>query len=180
MKIRLDQIDESFVWQETMEVPSTELELPELVGIGAIECRGKVRPMAEGYLLEATLAYEQKLRCMRCLKPVTIPFSNDLDLVLEVGRQVRPKGDKQHESPSGELELGQEDLGLLHLEDPILDTRPILIEQVHLNIPMKPLCKEDCAGLCVSCGADLNAGRCECETARDPRWQALAALKRSD
>ena len=171
MKIRLDQVDEPFVWQETLEVSTTELELPELVEIGAIECRGKVSRMADSYLLRAVLSYEHKLRCMRCLKPVTVPFSSELDLLLEVGR---------FETPDPERELESEDLGLLHLQDPILDTRPILVEQVHLNIPMKPLCKEDCAGLCAGCGADLNSGPCGCQADRDPRWQALAALKRSE
>ncbi len=184
MKIRLDQVDEPFVWQEALEVPSTELDLPELVEIGAIECQGEIRPMAESYLLKAAVSYQQKLRCMRCLKPVTMPFSSDLDLILEVvpkegKRNPAPQGGKRTQDPDQEQELEQEDLGLLRLEDAIFDTRPILIEQVHLNIPMKPLCKEDCAGLCASCGADLNAGSCECEGVVDPRWQALAALKRS-
>ncbi len=171
MKIRLDQVEETFDWRETLEFSADELDLPELVEISAIECRGQIRPMAESYLLRAAVSYDQKLRCMRCLKPVTLPFSNDLDLILEVGGG---------ESAAGEQELEQEDLGLLRLDDAILDTRPILIEQVHLSIPMKPLCKEDCAGLCAGCGADLNAGPCACDAARDPRWQALAALKRSD
>ena len=171
MKIRLDQVDESFVWQETLEVSTAGLELPELVEIGAVECRGKIRLMVESYLLHAELSYPQKLRCMRCLKPFTVPFSSQLDLILEVG---------SGEAPDRERELEQDDLGLLRLEDAILDTRPILTEQVHLSIPMKPLCKEDCAGLCAECGADLNSGSCECETASDPRWQALAALKRKE
>ena len=171
MKIRLDQVDEPFVWQETLEVPSSELDLPELVDIGAIQCHGKVRPMAESYLLQAVLSFVYELRCMRCLKPVTVPFSNELDLILEVGGG---------QAPDPEQELEPDDLGLLRLEDPILETRPILIEQVHLSIPMKPLCKEDCAGLCASCGADLNAASCGCESVADPRWQGLAALKRSE
>ncbi len=171
MKIRLDQIDESFVWQETLEVSAAELDLPELVEIDAIECRGRIRPMAESYLLRAELSYQHKLRCMRCLKPVTVPFSSELDLILEVGHG---------KSPVEEQELDPDDLGLLRLEDPILDTHPILTEQVHLNIPMKPLCKQDCAGLCASCGADLNSGPCDCDAVTDPRWQALAGLKRSE
>ncbi len=188
MKIRLDQIDEPFVWQETLKVPGSELDLSELVEIGAIECRGKVSLMAESYLLRAELSYEHRLRCMRCLKPVTLPSSSDLDLILEIGSQGPPKGSKWKEPPKGgkrsespvqELELEQDDLGLLHLEDAVLDTRPLIIEQIQLNIPMKLLCKEDCAGLCASCGTDLNAGPCDCDTVADPRWQALAALKRS-
>ncbi len=171
MKIRLDQVEESFVWQEALEGATVGLDLPELVEIGAVECRGKIRPMAESYLLQAELSFQQKLRCMRCLTPVTVPFSSRVDLILEVGGE---------ESPSQERELEQNDLGLLRLEDGVLDTRPILTEQVQLSIPMKPLCKEDCAGLCAECGADLNAGPCECGVATDPRWQALAALKGSE
>jgi DUF177 domain-containing protein len=180
MKIRLDQVHEPFVWQETVEVSSTELELPELVEISAVDCRGKISPMAGppgggparvGFLLRAALSYQQKLTCMRCLRPVSVPVASELDLVLETGR---------HELPGQELELEEGDLGLLVLEDAILETRPIIVEQVQLNIPMKPLCKDDCAGLCADCGADLNAGPCGCEPVRDTRWQALAALKRSE
>jgi uncharacterized protein len=41
------------------------------------------------------------------------------------------------------------------------------------------LCREDCKGLCQSCGADLNAGLCSCEQGEvDPRWAALAELKK--
>jgi len=43
---------------------------------------------------------------------------------------------------------------------------------------MKPLCREDCQGLCPVCGADKNTGTCSCEESTpDPRWAALAALK---
>ena len=47
-----------------------------------------------------------------------------------------------------------------------------------MALPMKPLCKPDCKGLCPSCGKDLNLGACGCthETI-DPRWEALKALK---
>lgn len=171
MKIRLDQLDKPYVWQETLEISAAELELPELAEIGAIECHGKISRIAESYLLRTALSYEQKLKCMRCLKSVAVPFSTEFDLILEVGKQ---------ETTGQERELEQNDLGLLHLEDAVLDTQPILIEQVHLSIPMKPLCKEDCAGLCANCGADFNTGACECDTVRDSRWQALAALKRSE
>ncbi len=170
MKIRLDQVEETYAWQETVEVSTAELDLPELVELGKIEWRGRLRRMAESFLLQATVSYEQRLRCMRCLSPVDLPVSNDLNLILEVGG---------HEDPGRERELESEDLGLMLLEEGILDTRPILMEQVQLNVPMKPLCKEDCAGLCSRCGADLNAGPCDCDRVADPRWAALAALRKS-
>ncbi len=179
MKIRLDQVDEPFVWQETLKVSCQELDIPELVDFDSVECRGKVSLMAESYLLRAALSYDYALRCMRCLKPVSVSSSNDLELILEVGDRAPKKGDQQ-KAPEPELELEQDDLGLLRLDNAILDTRPLIIEQVHLSIPMKPLCKEDCAGLCAECGADLNSGPCACTTVTDPRWQALAGLKRSE
>ena len=83
-----------------------------------------------------------------------------------------------HRHEAGERELDEDDLGVLHLEEEVLDTRPILLEQLQLNIPMKPLCRPDCQGLCPQCGADLNLGACGCgERQVDPRWAALAALK---
>ncbi len=52
------------------------------------------------------------------------------------------------------------------------------MEQLELNIPMKPLCRPDCKGLCPTCGADRNETACSCEEpTADSRWAALAALK---
>jgi uncharacterized protein len=69
-------------------------------------------------------------------------------------------------------------MGVLHVAGEVLETEPILLEQLQLNIPMKPLCRPDCAGLCPVCGADLNLGACACpERAGDPRLAALAALR---
>ncbi|HYN22371.1 MAG TPA: DUF177 domain-containing protein, partial [Thermoanaerobaculia bacterium] len=72
----------------------------------------------------------------------------------------------------------EDELGVRHLEGEVLDSAPILLEQLQLNVPMKPLCRPDCRGLCPLCGADLNAGMCSCEErSEDPRWAGLAALK---
>ena len=47
-----------------------------------------------------------------------------------------------------------------------------------LDAPATPLCRDDCAGLCPQCGADLNTGSCDCApVAADPRWSALDQLK---
>ena len=173
MKIRLDQVHEPFDWQETLMLSTAEVDRPEVVGLGEIECRGRVVPAAEGLLLRASLEYEQTLRCVRCLLPVAVPVRSEVELLIHVGGQ---------EAMDEERALEEQDLGVLFLEGPQLDTRPILIEQVQLGVPMKPLCKEDCAGLCSSCGADRNRLPCGCEEATDPRWGALAGLEqgRSD
>jgi uncharacterized protein len=59
-----------------------------------------------------------------------------------------------------------------------IDLEPLAREAVVLALPLAPLCRPDCAGLCPSCGADLNAGPCTCPPAgADSRWAALDALR---
>lgn len=64
------------------------------------------------------------------------------------------------------------------LEGDLLDLEPLVREMVMLDAPSTPLCREDCAGLCPTCGANLNEGSCDCAPApADPRWEALQGLK---
>ncbi len=59
-----------------------------------------------------------------------------------------------------------------------IDFAPLAREVILLELPLAPLCAEDCHGLCPTCGRDLNEGRCECATeAVDPRWAALDVLR---
>ena len=178
MRIWLDQVrDEPYNWDETEKIAPEALERPELLDLGPVSWRGQVIYADPGYFLRAHLSYDQTLSCDRCLKPIHEPTRSDLELMVVVegrtrgGRVPEERGDQLHE----------QDLGVLVVDDEVLETAPILIEQLQLNIPMKPLCQPDCRGLCPECGADLNAlpeGRCSCkETQADPRWGALAALK---
>jgi len=62
-----------------------------------------------------------------------------------------------------------------------IDLEPMAREAVVLGLPLAPLCRPDCKGLCPSCGADLNQGPCGCPpAAADPRWAALDALRPLD
>jgi uncharacterized protein len=59
-----------------------------------------------------------------------------------------------------------------------IDLEPLARETLLLELPLAPLCRDDCRGLCPTCGADLNQGACGCATAgRDPRWAALDELR---
>jgi uncharacterized protein len=59
-----------------------------------------------------------------------------------------------------------------------IDFEPVAREAVLLGLPLAPLCREDCAGLCPHCGIDLNEGGCSCrEEVVDPRWAALDELR---
>ena len=62
--------------------------------------------------------------------------------------------------------------------DAILDLVSPLREQVLLNVPMRPLCRVDCHGMCDQCGKDLNQGMCDCEDdSIDPRMASLQQLR---
>lgn len=181
MKIRLDPIvDEPFDWRETLQVPVGELRQPDLLELGDISCRGRVRPLLPGYLLEASLQYQQTLRCTRCLERFELAMESDVSLLIQVeAPSFKAPGAEATDEGDAELELTEGDLGLLRVEEPEIETRPLWVEQVHLGVPMKPLCRDDCAGLCGQCGANLTDGSCDCQPVADPRWAALAGLKKS-
>ena len=59
-----------------------------------------------------------------------------------------------------------------------IDLAPLARETVLLDLPLAPLCRADCRGLCPVCGIDLNQGSCACtESSLDPRWAALDVLR---
>lgn len=111
-------------------------------------------------------------QCDRCLIEVHIPVESPFDLIYVPG----DPGAGQ----AGERELHDRDLDLSVYENDQINLDDLVIEQLELSLPMHVLCSQDCRGLCSECGADLNHERCRCEKPIDPRWQALADLKKSE
>jgi uncharacterized metal-binding protein YceD (DUF177 family) len=208
MKIWLDQVREAPCrWDETESFAAETLDRPDVLALGPVTWRGEVVYADPGFLLRGELSYEQTLACTRCLEPHAASVSAEVELLLMVeahaergprpahaapethgarlGREARgSRGSLAQREREAELEVGEAlekgDLDTLVIADEILDTRAIVIEQLQLNVPMKPLCRPDCLGFCPRCGADLNAqsGECSCGAAEpDARWGALAALK---
>lgn len=67
------------------------------------------------------------------------------------------------------------------LEDATVDLTELAHDTVLLELPLAPLCDDDCAGLCATCGVNRNETTCECATeVRDPRWAALDDLRFED
>ncbi|MDY7096055.1 MAG: DUF177 domain-containing protein [Acidobacteriota bacterium] len=170
MLINLERIhDEPFHWEETLEIPPGGLDRSEVTGLSPVNLEGTISFTDPGYYLRARLTYEQELACDRCLRPVKESIDEPLELLVFT----HPEGPEAEEQ-----ELEEKDLSIVHIDGDELDTEPLALEQVQLNVPMKPLCRPDCAGLCPSCGANLNDESCSCERDEvDPRWSALAALK---
>ncbi len=58
-----------------------------------------------------------------------------------------------------------------------VDLAPLVHDAVFLELPLAPLCRPDCQGLCPQCGADRNVAPCACRAPSDPRWDTLDALR---
>ena len=125
-----------------------------------------------GHRVKGHLTAELELTCSRCLEPFTLPVATDFDL-----RYV-PRTENAGE---GEKEVEEDDLSTAFYSDDEIDLGQLIMEQLHLALPMKPLCAQECKGLCPQCGTNLNTGACDCSPAwEDPRLAALRALARPE
>ena len=118
------------------------------------------------YHLVGTVETTLELVCGRCLEPFRLPVTAGFDL------RYLPHGENRGE---GELEVEEDDLSTAYYRDDRIDLGGLVREQLYLTLPMKPLCRAECRGLCSECGANLNAAACGCA----PRWEdpRLAPLK---
>lgn len=122
------------------------------------------------FRLAGTVKTALTLGCSRCLEPFTWPVDAAFDL------RYQPHAQNIGE---GEREVEADDLTTAFYEHDEIDLGQLMTEQIYLSLPMKPLCAENCRGLCPSCGTNLNRGTCACDTQwEDPRLAALKSLKR--
>ncbi len=124
----------------------------------------------ERFRLVGRVATRLELTCSRCLEPFDWPVDATFDL------QYQPK-EKYAEQQEREIREG--DFSAAYYENETIDLGQLMAEQFHLVLPMKPLCTDDCRGLCPQCGTNFNRGTCECRSDwDDPRLAALRALQR--
>jgi uncharacterized protein len=105
--------------------------------------------------------------CSRCLKPIDCEVKYDFD------EEALPSGTGM-EGLSSE---GQYD-NLIIDEDHTLDLSEAIRQYALLAVPAKPLCRLDCAGICPTCGHDLNQESCQCPSSiKDQHWSKLIGGK---
>jgi uncharacterized protein len=110
-----------------------------------------------------------RLQCSRCLEPLTTQVGSDVDLHL------LPTSGARHE----EVELAPDDLELDFYQGDLLDVSALVRGEGLLAMPMKPLCRPECRGLCPTCGGNRNVTVCACAASTiDPRLAPLEALRR--
>ena len=157
---------------EIIEVPGSalpfecELSIESLPGVERFtaipRADGIIRNMAGALILEAVITVDMICVCDRCgneflstkLQDVSVPVADDL--------------------------IDKENADIFPLEGDVLDVGEILFTCLILEMETKFLCTPDCAGLCQTCGANLNDGPCACPAEIDPRLAVLRQLLDSE
>jgi uncharacterized protein len=154
-------------WHEIRRGPLPLAGPLELVGIdpgrsvvpvGAeAECDVLLRPFSGGIEAQGWVQAPWAGLCRRC----TLPVAGELRIAV-------------HER-FGDGGVAEDEL--YPIADDAIDLGPLVRDAIVLDLPMAPLCREDCLGLCPQCGADRNEGECACVVPTDPRWANLDVLR---
>ncbi|MFH1569741.1 MAG: DUF177 domain-containing protein [Gemmatimonadota bacterium] len=166
----LDEFEEG-ISELAYQVPADDLGLadrffafPAPVAVSLKVVRG-----LQTFSLDGTVRWVVAGECCRCLAPVQQPMETRLRLLVQ-----------RREASREELEA-YEDQDEVEIVDPgarQVDLAERLRDAIALELPMRIYCRDECKGLCPSCGQDLNAGACECAVeSTDPRWEALARFR---
>jgi len=152
-------------WWEATEGPKHPL-----LGLGQeLEAHITLTKVGKRFEVKGQFRTVLKLQCDRCLEV----FSSPLDCVFSLILERLP----QELESEKEYELGPEEMGVDFIKADEVDLTKMVKEQIYLSLPMKALCKEDCLGLCINCGANLNQGGCNCKVEQGhPAFQVLKAL----
>ena len=151
-----------------MKVVRASVEAPADLGIAVIgvpprspvELDLRLESVIEGVLVTGTATVQVRGECVRCLGPISEELEVEIQ-ELYVYPGVEPDDDLAS-----------------RLQGDLIDLEPLLRDAVVLDLPFQPLCRDDCAGLCVECGANLNENpNHRHQTDLDPRWAALGGLE---
>ncbi len=172
--IQFDEIDKHGpqTYQGTYEVSASELDRDEVSTVGTIVIEARVEKGSQPgeYIAEGSSRFTADLNCSRCLEPY--PFANAS--TFHVTFRPRPEF-------SGEEEVeitATDELDVEFYSERTVPLRDLALEQIQLAIPMKPLCDDNCLGLCPKCGANRSREECSCETSMvDDRWASLRGIR---
>jgi uncharacterized protein len=131
-----------------------------------VRLAGRLEPAGDGYLFRGNLRGELKASCARCLEPAIILI--DAPMAISFVEQEDDADDDDDE---------QDDV--VTFERGVIDVGGPIRDEILLAVPMSSVCREDCAGICPTCGRNRNLTPCDCEKrANDTsKLGALAKIK---
>ncbi len=124
------------------------------------------------FVIRGKIFVTLNLECSRCLKIFQRDEEIPIFLVFKT-EEYAPKGKKEKE-----VEIDEDNINTIFIDDTIVDIKKFLKNEILLQIPIKPLCRDDCEGLCPICGQNLNEGTCDCHKEKtDERMKKLQQIK---
>ena len=124
--------------------------------------------VADNVFIRGAIHGEVRVPCARCLTPAAIDL--DAPIRMTYARETE-------EVLDAEVEITDDDVDFSTYDGDEIDLGVLFREQILLAIPMTPLCRPECKGLCSQCGKVLNEGPCTCVRPTDPRFEALKGIK---
>lgn len=122
----------------------------------------RLESVSEGVLVTGAVHAVTTGECSRCLEP----FTGDVDLYLT----------ELFAYPNSVTDQTTEEDEVYRIEDDLIDLEPVLVNMVGTDLPLRPLCTDDCPGLCSECGIRLAIAESgHGHEIMDPRWAGLAA-----
>ncbi len=172
MKLRFEQIDKQGY---RVVLDGERLFLPE--EDVAVELAGHLlfsKSSGESVILHGELQGSFVGRCSFCADDVPFSFKEKVCCRFSVGEIEEKNLEKE-----SEIDCHSNDLENIYLATPEIDMDEVVQEQVYLNLPLQLLCRQDCAGICPHCGANLNNEKCSCDGAESASpFAVLAKLKK--
>ncbi len=178
MKIPLDDIKASpkqLSYTDTDEVGELNTRLGS--GVKDYSVTRGLRVAVEYYRAGLDLFFSGALRgeahgcCARCLEDYAFPIDQPFTFVMTPRAAGLPSHTRAGEG------LTPDEMAFSQYEGAEVDLTPLVHEQLILALPTRPLCREECRGLCARCGVNLNTGPCGCPAApSDPRLAVLHGL----
>lgn len=113
-----------------------------------------------------------RLECGRCAEPFVLPVEEELDLFFLPHHK-----ESAAEEEDQDVQLSDRDMLVAYYSDDRIDLGDRLREQLHLDVPLRGLCRDDCRGLCPTCGINRNTGTCTCQPP-DETDERMAPLRK--
>lgn len=145
------------------EFLSTDLIEENAVFLQTVHAELKVKKEGEEIFIKGKIKTSLSFICSRCLVPFEFPIDSSCDLVylpeeLDVMKE----------------QLESDDMSKLFYYSQKMDLKGVVLEQLNLIFPSKPLCSEDCQGICPVCGKIIRSNKCACLARNsDPRLEKL-------
>lgn len=143
-----------------------------VIGIAAdssLDLELRLESVVEGVLVTGTARGRAVGECVRCLGTVDLP--------VEVGIQELYAYPESRQGPAAGLPDEDDEHDLHLIEDDLMDLEPVLRDSAVLALPLQPLCRDDCPGLCSQCGTRLADEPDHHHDTVDHRWAALSSLQ---